>query len=146
MKRADHGMVLLEALVALVVFAIGALAFVGLQAFSFKASGDAKYRADAAFMADAVVGHMATDIPNLVQYAHNPNSGAVAANCRPTASPSINANVREWTASLTQMLPNATADRQQIIVDPSGEVTIRICWQAPQDTTPSTYIMKAAIQ
>ncbi len=146
MRHDVRGMVLLEALVAIVIFAVGALAFVGLQAFSFKASGDAKYRADAALMADTVVGQMSTDIPNLVQYAHNPNGGVVAAGCRPNASPSINANVREWTTSLAQMLPNASADRQQIIVDPSGEVTIRICWQAPQDTTPSNYIMKAAIQ
>lgn len=145
--RQEHGLVLIENLVAVVIFAIGVLGFIGLQAASMKASGDAKYRADAAFMASTLLGRMATDIPNLVQYANNSNGGAIAANCTPATDLSANANVTDWTATLAATLPGASAERQQIIIDSAtGEVTVQICWQTPQEPTPSRYIVKAVVQ
>jgi type IV pilus assembly protein PilV len=143
----EAGVMLVEALIALVIFAVGVLAFVGMQAASIQQGADARYRADAAFMADAVIGMMATDVPNLVQYAHNPNGGALSRACTPAASPSINANVRDWAQTVGRMLPQAGAERHQIMVDaPTGTVTVRICWQAPRATDPSNYVVRAVVQ
>lgn len=54
----QHGVMLLEALVAILIFSIGILAIVGLQANAIKLSNDAKYRSDASFMANQLIGEM----------------------------------------------------------------------------------------
>lgn len=54
----QRGVMLLEALVAILIFSIGILAIVGLQANSIKLSNDAKYRSDASFLANQLIGEM----------------------------------------------------------------------------------------
>ncbi|MFH2135738.1 MAG: type IV pilus modification protein PilV [Pseudomonadota bacterium] len=54
----QQGVMLLEALVAILIFSIGILAIVGLQANSIKLSNDAKYRSDASFLANQLIGEM----------------------------------------------------------------------------------------
>lgn len=49
---------LLEVLAALLIFALGILGLVGLQTNAVKQAGDAKYRADAALLADDIVSQM----------------------------------------------------------------------------------------
>lgn len=56
--RPQQGFMLLEVLAALLIFALGVLGLVGLQANAVKQVGDAKYRADAAMLADDLVGQM----------------------------------------------------------------------------------------
>jgi type IV pilus assembly protein PilV len=51
---------ILEALIAILVFSMGILAIVGLQAVSIKLAGDAKYRADASLLAEELLGQMWT--------------------------------------------------------------------------------------
>ena len=49
---------LLEVLVAILIFAIGVLSLVGLQVASIKESGKAKYRTDATLLANELIGRM----------------------------------------------------------------------------------------
>lgn len=49
---------LLEALIAILIFSLGILAIVGLQAASIKSAGDAKYRSDASLLANQLIGQM----------------------------------------------------------------------------------------
>jgi type IV pilus assembly protein PilV len=49
---------LLEVLIALLIFALGVLGLVGLQANAIKQSGQAKYRADATLLANELIGQM----------------------------------------------------------------------------------------
>lgn len=49
---------LLEALIAILIFSIGILAIVALQAVSIKLAGDAKYRSDAALLAEEMLAQM----------------------------------------------------------------------------------------
>lgn len=52
------GSMLLEGLISILLFSIGILAIVGLQAASIKMVGDAKYRSDASLLADQLIGQM----------------------------------------------------------------------------------------
>jgi type IV pilus assembly protein PilV len=63
-KSAQHGVVLIEALIAILLFSMGVLAVVGLQAAMIKNTADAKYRADAAFIAQKQIGLMWSDPDN----------------------------------------------------------------------------------
>ena len=49
--RSDRGFALIEALIAIVIFSLGALGLLGLQVSMMKATSGAKFRADAANLA-----------------------------------------------------------------------------------------------
>lgn len=64
MKTSAHdqqGAMLLEALIAILIFSMGILAIVGLQAASVRMSGDAKYRTDANMLANKIIAQMWVD-------------------------------------------------------------------------------------
>jgi type IV pilus assembly protein PilV len=52
------GVMLLEALIAILIFSLGILAIVGLQAAAIRNSGDAKFRADASLLANELIAQM----------------------------------------------------------------------------------------
>lgn len=54
--KAQQGSVLLEALIAVVIFSFGILAVAGLQAAMMKNTTDATYRAEAAYMVQQYLG------------------------------------------------------------------------------------------
>lgn len=137
----ETGATLIESLVAILIFSFGLLGLVGLQAASIKNTADAKYRADAAFLANQIIGEMWADDPaNLAGYAHNP-AGAVI--CAPTAAASGNANVTSWTGNISSTLPGAASTSQQIVVNASGLVTVTVCWR-PAAGANSNYFTTAA--
>ena len=69
MKRHQQGIALLEALIAVVILAIGLLGAIGLQARAYSALSDAGMRAEATIAADSLLGTMLVDQTNLALYA-----------------------------------------------------------------------------
>jgi type IV pilus assembly protein PilV len=67
-KPAQQGVVLLEALIAILLFSMGVLALVGLQAAMVKNTSDANYRAQASFIAQQRIGMIWSDPANVVTY------------------------------------------------------------------------------
>jgi type IV pilus assembly protein PilV len=61
LKSAQQGIVLIEAMLAIVIFSIGVLAIVGLQAAMIKNTADSKYRAEASYIAQKKIGEMWTN-------------------------------------------------------------------------------------
>lgn len=62
-QRLGHtqdGIVLIEAMIAILVFSIGVLGIVGLQSVMISGSAEAKYRNEASFFANRLLGEMAT--------------------------------------------------------------------------------------
>ena len=57
-KTKQSGVMLFEAMIAVLIFSMGVLALVALQATSIKLSADAKYRAVAAMMTDQLFSEM----------------------------------------------------------------------------------------
>src|SRR5206468_5070399 len=57
-RAAQRGVALLEALVAILIFSFGVLGLIGILAGSIRATNDARYRAEAANLANAVIGDM----------------------------------------------------------------------------------------
>jgi len=64
----QQGVVLIEVLVAILVFSVGVLAIVGLQATMIKSTADAKYRADASYIAQSRLGQLWADPANAASY------------------------------------------------------------------------------
>jgi type IV pilus assembly protein PilV len=147
----QHGSVLLEALIAILIFSFGILGLIGIQASAVGLSIDAKYRADAAYLTNQIVAQMWLDRANLLAYAHHAtgtacdpalNTGAGA-----TGAASANAKVHDgttpgsWTHQIAGSLPGADEDKQQIKVTPTTAgavprlVEITLCWKRPSEAT-----------
>jgi type IV pilus assembly protein PilV len=56
----QRGVMLVEVMIALLIFALGVLGLVGLQATAVQQSGQTKYRTDATLLANELVGQMWT--------------------------------------------------------------------------------------
>ena len=67
---------LIEALLAILIFSIGILAVVGMQSVAIKSVTDSKYRSEAAFLANELIAQMWTDQGNIGLYNY-PGSGTV---------------------------------------------------------------------
>ncbi|HMO49092.1 MAG TPA: type IV pilus modification protein PilV [Rubrivivax sp.] len=131
--RNARGFTLLEVLVSLLVFSLGVLALVAIQATAARMASDARDRSTATFLADQLLARMLISDPATVaSFAHQP-SGSTA--CNPSGTASANAVVQGWLGEVAAQLPNAPASQQQVVVDAaSGLVTVRLCWQNGSDT------------
>ena len=130
-KQRQGGSALIEALVAVLVFSFGILALVSMQTAAIKSTADAKYRADASFLANQIVGQMwGVDPAVLADFVNGP---AVAAACSVGATAATNEIAEDWLASLEDLLPGADANRQTILFDADGVLTVRVCWLDKSD-------------
>ena len=131
---------LLEALIAILIFSIGILAVVGLQAVSVKNVTDAKYRTQAAFLADKLLSQMWIDAGNIASYSY-PGSGGV-----PT-------RLTGWVGQVNTQLPAAASVPPIVTVtgaSPAGAtVSIQVRWQLPEEQSqnlpPHNYTVIAAV-
>lgn len=128
----ERGVMLIEALAAILIFSIGILAVVGMQAVAIKDVAAAKYRSEAAFLAQELLSQMWTDNGNIGTYAY---AGAGA------PPPKIQAWVTKVqsrlpdganqppTVTLTNLVPAAPAA-------PTGAtVQITVKWRLPEEVT-----------
>jgi type IV pilus assembly protein PilV len=124
-RRGKRGVVMLEALVAALIFAFGVLGVVGLHAQMTKISTGGKMRADAIYLANEVVGRMWSDQANVTRY---------GANCAGYA------RCNEWLDKVGNVLPGGTA---VLAVDAAFNATVTINWTM-QDSLMS-YSMTASV-
>lgn len=152
--KSQRGIALLEALIALLIFSLGILGLVGLQSLSIKNSTDAKYRADAAFLANQIISQIWADLPSnslsaagqtvLGAYAHRATDGANV--CTPGGSASSNTNVTAWITEVGRVLPGASSTNQQITVNAAtGAVRVTVCWRATQETADHNHVVSAQL-
>jgi len=151
----QRGVFLLEALIAILIFAMGVLGIVALGATAIAAQNDAQYRTEAANYGTEIVGLMwvAVDRTNdttftnsLAAFAHQPTGDP--STCVFSGAASADASVTDWVGRITTIsatnkgLPGATGlaaatNRQQILVDSTAtglhQVSVTVCWQTPKD-------------
>lgn len=147
-RHGESGSMLLEALISILIFSMGILAIVGMQAASIKSAGDAKYRIDASLLANQLIGQMYTgDRTPATLQANFATGGAAyvawlgAAGTQGTvldSLPGVAANPPTVVfVNVPGFSPPATA---------SSQVTITLFWQAPNDTAPHNYVAMAQIK
>jgi type IV pilus assembly protein PilV len=143
LRSAQGGVMLLEALLGLLIFSLGVLALVAMQAVSISNVSNAKYRVEAAFMAEEIMNYMwladptpgvmalafsypGGNSPYLMTRIQNPATGLPGAATYP---PIITIGVAA--CNLPATVP-ATG-----CVTP---VTVTIRWKAPDAIAPSNHI------
>lgn len=111
-----RGMSLTEVLVATVIFAVGILGLLSANATAFSAFSDAKYRVDAALLADRLIGEIWVDRANVAMYSHAGGGHGTAQD-----------RVAPWVAEIERVLPGADATVAVV----GSEVRVTVSWQPP---------------
>ena len=107
LKSAQQGVILIEVLVAILIFSVGVLAIVGLQANMIQNTAEAKYRSEASYIAQVRIGQMWADQANLATYL-------------------------ETNTDISTLLPGGT----RTVTQPNpGEFQVRVTWLAPGPTS-----------
>lgn len=138
---------LLETLIAVLIFSIGVLALVGLQATAIKQVADAKLRSDASYLANQIISQIWVDRSNLANYNFNTAGTDCSFSGNAAADLALGGSkpqaLKDWFGSASSpgtvwgSLPGtaSTLGYVQIIADsPTGLVTVTLCWRAPQET------------
>lgn len=128
-KSSQSGIVIVETLVAILIFSVGVLGIVGMQANMLKNTAESKYRADASYIARTAIGTMWGD-----------------------TNPIANLDNYVGTTLIPNLLPNGkrTITKDAIILDSGGTAvggtfTVIINWKAPGDSTEHTFTTVANI-
>ncbi len=149
-KRHQQGSVLLEALIAILIFSIGILALVGMQASAINNVADAKYRSTAGFLANQIMGTIwvfTSTVQAASSVVTNPNINFA---CNPCTGVNGNAYTQVWWASgVNVALPAATASivitNYPAINPVSSMVTVTVGWQPPRATAPHRHVVSTVI-
>lgn len=119
-RKTQSGIVLLDALIAVVIFSIGILGMVSMQSNAISYSSDAKYRTDASMIADKVMGEMWVADPATLATQYS--AGGAAFNA--------------WnTGVVTPALPQGVGT----IVFDGTNVAVTLTWTQPGTNEPHTY-------
>ena len=114
----QKGSVLLEAMIAILLFSVGILALAGLQGAMIKNTSDNKYRSDASFIAQQQIGRMWADPNNLASYFK--------------------------TTDVSELLPNGNVTVASAATG-RGLVTVTVTWQAPGSEDAHQYVTSTYI-
>lgn len=115
----QQGAVLLESLIAILIFSMGILAVVGLQAAMIKNTNDAKYRAEASFIAQQKIGRIWAN-PDPLNYGTHVESDT----------------------DISALLPAGT---RTVTMPAVGQFVITITWQQPGSNEEHNFTTNARI-
>jgi type IV pilus assembly protein PilV len=149
-QKNQSGMMLLEALIGILIFSIGILALVAMQARSVSTLADAQYRVEAVNLANRLLSQIWVNADrsndaalqaSLVAFQHQAGGALCDFDGDVTANPIATA----WLNMVQQpLLPGANDSKyQQIRVDSVvagaavNRVTITLCWIAPTEPAGS---------
>jgi len=128
----ERGVMLIEALVAILIFSIGILAVVGMQAIAIKDVTSAKYRSEAAFLTQELLSQMWTDNGNIGTYAY-------------TGAGAPPAKIQVWVNKVQSTLPDGANQLPSVTLTnlvppaaaaPTGAtVQITVRWRTPEEVT-----------
>jgi type IV pilus assembly protein PilV len=165
MRKQQSGVMLLEALIAILIFSLGILGIVGMQASAIAASRDAKFRSDAGLLANELVAQM---------WSGNRDGAALVANFQGSAgfvtaipeNDPTRCSDRPGTDGLVyclwfnnrviDALPGVIANPPIVTVVPgnpgvggvpqtSSLVTVRVRWMSPNEAVAHSYVLSVQI-
>jgi type IV pilus assembly protein PilV len=139
MKRAfrsassQRGLTLLEALIALLVMAVGMLGAVGLHMRMMSATTDAQYRVQATALVDRLLSYAVVDVANAACYA-----APHATTCTDAAAANALAQWRLDVAALPQHAASAALVTVpgSTFAGSNQQLRVRVQWQGKLDAEP----------
>ncbi|MDO9005179.1 MAG: pilus assembly protein PilV [Aquabacterium sp.] len=127
--QAQTGFMLIEVMISVLIFSVGVIALVGLQAAMTRAQSESKVRADAANLAAELLGMIWADAANIASYA--------------TASCASAPQCAGWRNKVSLVLPSS-GDSTVTVVPATGRVDVILTWTMPGGT-PHQYTTSTII-
>lgn len=128
--RKQAGVMLLEVLIAILIFSVGILAVVGMQVAAINNVNDSKYRSEAAFLTNRLLSQMWTDAGNIAAYAYT-GTGGVPAKLDPW--------INDPKVGVYRLLPNASTVPPIVTITGAtaagAQVTIQVRWLMPEEAS-----------
>ena len=163
----QKGVMLIEALIAILIFSIGILAAVGMQSAAIKNVTEARSRSEAAFLAQSLLAQMWIDQNINATGANTSNVNVANYNYIGSGTPPARLGTitpaTGWIGQVVTRLPGASTHLPKItITNPAAslsnpnpvasgaDVKIEIFWQSPEEASLSlpahTYAIMASIR
>jgi type IV pilus assembly protein PilV len=146
----QRGIVLIDAMVAILIFSIGILGMVALQASAVEMTGASNYRINAAMLTDHVIAQMwASDLSSLS--ANFQGSGGKGGTGYTSWFNDLDCTA---TGHVTNCLPGVQANPPSISIvqqslssssNTQYQVTVTVYWKAPSDSSVHKYVSVTAI-
>ena len=140
-----QGVALLEGLFAILIFSMGVLAMLGMHVNAVNTASEAKFRTDAAFLTDQLLGELWVTSPtNLANYAYS-------------GSGNPNAAVKPWVDQVKATLPGATNFPPMVSVVASTlytsggttvnqyTITVTVRYRPPKTTNTRQHVATAVV-
>jgi type IV pilus assembly protein PilV len=148
--KQQSGFFLIEALIAILIFSLAVLGIVGMGGAAIASQSDARFRTDAANLANDIASHIQlnvnrTSLANLRTSLDNYQHQPAGVDCSFSGPLSLDPGLQLWLNKVVTVgpglpgLPGTTSATQQVLVDTTpgtgfNRVQITICWRAPNDT------------
>lgn len=134
--RKQEGVMLIEALIGILIFSIGILALIGMQGTAVKNATDARYRSDASYLANTIVGQMRLDFAFIDSYKDSATGNYPA---RTEWRKQVEAALPGVVLASNQRVPSITVDAMPGLtytgdLSPSSRITVLIKWLQPGET------------
>ncbi|WP_338848088.1 hypothetical protein V8J88_04605 [Massilia sp. W12] len=141
LRTLQRGSMLLEAVFGIVIFSLGILALVGLNAASAKQAAASKYRTDAALLANDYIGQMWASQRGQDYMSSNFSGGLPLRENEPPVI--TNPFYSSWYARVVANLPGASAKPPVVTIANSfsgvSVATLTIYWKHPGEASSAPY-------
>ncbi len=146
-RKKQGGILLLEALFAILIFSLGVLALIGFQASAIRASSESRSRSDATLVANQILSDIWTGVPSSTFT--TPPTPITAA----TLNTFVANNLVAWQNAAKALLPQSAVANPVVVSISNGVndgtnttqiVDVTIKWQAPGD--PSQHNLSVSTQ
>lgn len=128
----QQGVALLEALIGILIFSLGVIGLLGVQAVMVKATTSSQYRSEAGYIAQQQLGRMWADPCNLASYA---TGGDVAL-------PELPNGFLNITHQYSGTAPKDACPGGAQTID---QTTVTITWRLPGETTDHRVVTSTSI-
>ena len=159
-RQSQRGVMIIEALVAIMLLMLGIMGIAGLTTKSTALTGQAQYRTEAGMFAEQIIQSISLSVDrssdsklatSLKGFEHQPTESE-ACSFAGSAMPEDSAPAQILKAARNGVtgvagLPGAVGAGQQVVVDTDNndQVTVTLCWQGPNDDGPRTYQIQAFV-
>ena|SRR5438874_7317411 len=135
--RTQRGAFLLEALIGILIFSLGVLGIVGLQARAIRFTNDAEFRAEAMYLANSLISQMWTDDRALLKTKYDSTAGGAGYNAFKAKVHTALAGATIFPEPIVNVdgplpLPQANSATSNV-------VQVQIFWQMPGDPVSLTH-------
>lgn len=126
-RSVQGGFLLIEALISILIFSMGVIALIGLQAMAINNTLHGKYRTEASYLVNSLVGQMMVDQTNVASYADGANASA---------------NRTAWNTEVAAALPNGTSS---VTITGGTAVTVVVSWRNSDEAQLHNYTALAQV-